>query len=71
MPHMGANQWAAKVLQLRMKGKHDEAEKLRVTIVFFGAIVLTSLYLPLLLCYGFIQLWIVSLVARRMLCDTC
>lgn len=32
-PPMTANQLAAKALQLRMKGKHDEAEKLLVIII--------------------------------------
>lgn len=34
MPSMSANQLAAKALQLRLKGKHDEAEKLLVIILF-------------------------------------
>lgn len=37
-PPMSANQLAAKVMQLRMKGKHDEAQKLLVyrNIIFFS-----------------------------------
>lgn len=38
---MTANQLAAKALQLRMKGKHDEAEKLLVIIIISSAIFLS------------------------------
>lgn len=44
-PPMGANQLAAKALQLRMKGKHDEAEKLLVMIIIISTIFFFSIAL--------------------------
>lgn len=46
-PALTANQLAAKVLQLRMKGKHEEAEKLLVgsMISFFFFILATCVYM--------------------------
>lgn len=56
-PPMSANQLAAKALQLRMKGKHDEAEKLLVIFIIISAIFILSFFGS---CISFIALLLFS-----------
>lgn len=51
-PPMSANQLAAKALQLRMKGKHDEAEKLLVIFIIISTI------------FRFVILWVLYFFYR-------
>lgn len=51
-PALSANQLAAKVLQLRMKGLHDEAEKLLVSVIFLNVFFSFHIYLNIFLMQG-------------------